>query len=80
MRCSILIRVPTATSRKTHNERIDRSSSVGNVLTSELKIARIDHIEKKNDATAVGIVSGLTKSAMASRKTRAAKSKTTAVS
>src|SRR5258708_28888971 len=40
-------RTPSKPSNRTHMESIAISRSVGNVLISELKIARIDHNEKK---------------------------------
>lgn len=36
-----------------------RSSIVGKIFISGLRIERMDHIEKKNDATDVGIASQL---------------------
>ena len=55
------------------------SSRVGNTFISELQIPRIDHIEKKNDATDVGRASRLTVNGMMRTNSAAAIKMTIAI-
>jgi hypothetical protein len=53
-------RTPIRSKRRTQRNRIPMSKRVGKTFISELRIPRVDHTEKKNDATAVGRLSAFT--------------------
>lgn len=62
-----------------HSVNIQRSKKVGNVFISEPKITRIDHSEKKKDATDAASDSVFSRRTISTRKTNEATHRTIAV-